>query len=79
MTREFGRFTARRLFEALDGRHFDRYSDLESAVRDLFTEHVADFPIGYDHLDAITLAERRRWISAERGGGVVVNVDKIPA
>jgi hypothetical protein len=78
MTEESKRFTARRLFEELDGRRFDRFSELQSAVRDLFTEHLADFPVGYDYWDAITLAEQRGWLAPD-DSGVRVRVDKVTA
>ena len=72
------RFSALRLFEELDGIRFDRFSELESAVRTLFAEHIRDFPVGYDHWDAISLAEQRGWLMPE-DSGVRVHVDKVTA
>ena len=79
MTARPDRFSTRRLFEELDGCHFDHFDLLEAAVRDLFTGHLADFPVNYDYWDALTLAETRGWLVPEEDGGLVVRVDKIPA
>jgi hypothetical protein len=36
--------------------------DLETAVLEIFNDHVAEFPVGYSYKDAIEGARRRKWL-----------------
>jgi hypothetical protein len=68
VTSKSQRYSAHSLFEQLDGQHFERFDDLQQAVHALFSQHLADFPVGYDYEDAIKLAERRGWLTPENLG-----------
>jgi len=72
------RYSASQLFRQLDGCHFNRFGDLQDAVQVLFSQHLADFPVGYGYRDAIRLAERRGWLTPENSG-VSVHVNQLPA
>lgn len=69
------------LFADLDGRQFDNRRDFETAVLEVFNQHVSDLPIGYSYVDAIDGARARGWLVTTGGArGVRVHLgDAAPA
>ena len=61
------RFTIEDLFREIEG-EFPSYRALEQRVIALFNEHLQDFPPHYSYRDAITWADRQRWLQPLNGG-----------
>jgi hypothetical protein len=70
------RYTTEDLFQEIDGKSFGSYRELEEVVIRLFNEHLQDFPPHYSYRDAITWADRQRWLQP-RDGGFAVEMKKV--
>jgi hypothetical protein len=60
-------FTIEDLFREMDGEDFESYREFEQAVIDRFNQHLDEFPPHYDYRDAITWADRNRWLQPHDG------------
>jgi hypothetical protein len=66
-------YTVEDLFLEMSGKEYPSYRELENAVITRFNAHLGDFPPHYSYRDAISWADRKRWLQPH-GGRFTVSI-----
>jgi hypothetical protein len=61
-------------FEKYNGSSYKSYRELQEALRKVWLANRRSLPPEYRSSDLLALARRHRWIRAQKGGGVIIDV-----